>query len=483
MNGFRFVAPPGWPPPEPGWSPPPGWQPHPSWPPAPPGWEFWVAATPAESGKHVPPEPTDVPQASAAATTIPTGNTSTSEDAERPRDLDPALERLASARRDLNAVLEQIDQARRELVELNDAALLQQVGIYEYHHPLENAEQYKDALASIRQDAKDFVKNGKAILASDRFAYNNSLAQGRRMTADFSKLMLRAYNTEADNCVRAVRAGTVASAKQRLERSVESIAKLGKMMDMRVAPEYHLIRLHEIELTGDYLFKVQEEREAARAERERLREEKRAEAELQAERERLTKERDHYTIALAKLAEQGKQEEADELRQRLHTIDDAIAQNDYRIANIRAGYVYVISNIGAFGGNVVKIGMTRRLEPRDRILELGDASVPFPFDIHLLLFSEDAVALENDLHKTFADRRLNQVNLRREFFFVTPQEIRATLTEKLGNILEFNETPEATQYFQSRSGWPGLSGDDSHPARAELRRTSSPSPQVGQLPG
>jgi hypothetical protein len=129
----------------------------------------------------------------------------------------------------------------------------------------------------------------------------------------------------------------VASAKQRLDRSVETIAKLGKMMEMRVAPEYHMIRLREIELTGDYLFKVQEECEAARAERERLRVEKRAELELQAERERLEKERDHYTNAVAKLVEQGKQEQADELRDRLSAIDDAIAQNDYRIATSERG--------------------------------------------------------------------------------------------------------------------------------------------------
>lgn len=419
MNGFRFVPPPGWPPPEPGWEPPPGWQPPPTWPPTPAGWQFWVP-----DRDETPPDP------------------------------GPSTDELQERRQELETVLERIGRAKRELVELDDALLLQQVGVYEYHHPLENAEQYKAALAEVREEVKACVKSGTAILASDRFAYNNSLAQGRKMTSDFAKLMLRAYNAEADNCVRSVRAGTVASARQRLDRAVESIAKLGKMMEMRVAPEYHLIRLREIELTGDYLFKVQEEREAARAERERLREEKRAEAELQAERDRLTKEREHYTTALAKLTEQGKQEEADELRERLSTIDTAIAQNDYRIANIRAGYVYVISNIGAFGENIVKIGMTRRLEPRDRILELGDASVPFPFDIHLLHFSEDAVALENDLHKTFADRRLNQVNLRREFFFTTPQEIRAVLVEKLGAILEFNENPEAMQYYQSRPAWP-----------------------------
>lgn len=427
MNGLRFAPPPGWPSPEPGWVPPQGWQPPPAWPPAPFGWQFWVPDEPA------------------AAVT---------EEREAPAGLSEDEALRASARQELQELRRRIAQARSELVELDDAVLLQQVGIYEYHHPLESALQYKEALASIRQDVRDFVKDGNAILAAERFAYNNSLAQGRKMTADFSKLMLRTYNAEADNCVRSVRAGTVASAKQRLDRSVEAIAKLGKMMEMRVSPEYHDLRLREIELTGDYQFKVQEEREAARAERERLREEKRAEAELQAERERLEKERDHYANALAKLAEQGKDEEAGDLRDRLSAIDRAIARNDYRIANIRAGYVYVISNIGAFGDKVVKIGMTRRLEPRDRILELGDASVPFPFDTHLLHFSEDAVALENELHGIFADRRLNRVNLRREFFFITPQEVRAVLAEKLGNILEFNDSPEASRYFQSRSAWP-----------------------------
>ncbi|GLY35095.1 hypothetical protein Amsp01_011190 [Amycolatopsis sp. NBRC 101858] len=427
MNGLRFAPPPGWPLPEPGWVPPQGWQPPPAWPPAPFGWQFWVLDEPA------------------AAVT---------EERAAPAGLSEDEALRASAQQELQELRQRIARARSELVELDDAVLLQQVGIYEYHHPLESALQYKEALASIRQDVRDFVKDGNAILAAERFAYNNSLAQGRKMTADFSKLMLRTYNAEADNCVRSVRAGTVASAKQRLDRSVEAIAKLGKMMEMRVSPEYHDLRLREIELTGDYQFKVQEEREAARAERERLREEKRAEAELQAERDRLEKERDHYANALAKLAEQGKDEEAGDLRDRLSAIDRAIAQNDYRIANIRAGYVYVISNIGAFGDKVVKIGMTRRLEPRDRILELGDASVPFPFDTHLLHFSEDAVALENELHDIFADRRLNRVNLRREFFFITPQEVRAVLAEKLGTILEFNDSPEASQYFQSRSGWP-----------------------------
>src|SRR5512142_610805 len=128
--------------------------------------------------------------------------------------------------------------------------------------------------------------------------------------------------------------------------------------------------------------------------------------------------------------------------------------NDYRAANIRAGYVYVISNIGALGKNVVKIGLTRRLEPLDRIRELGDASVPFPFDVHTLYFSDDAVTLEAELHAAFAAWRVNHANLRREFFFATPEEVRDMLTEKIGNLLDYAAKPEAEQYYQSLSSWP-----------------------------
>jgi hypothetical protein len=301
---------------------------------------------------------------------------------------------------------------------------------------------------------RDMVRAGDAVLASDMFTFNNSLAKGRKMTAEFSKLMLRAYNAEADNCVRSLRAGNVVSAKKRLEASVAAIARLGAMMEMRINPDYHALRVKELELTADFLMKVQVEREEAREERERLREERRAEQELAAERARLDKEREHYLNALRALEGSDDTQAMEELNQRLADIDQAIEQNDFRAANIRAGYVYVISNRGALGPHVVKIGMTRRLEPMDRIRELGDASVPFPFDVHALFFSEDAVTVESELHRAFAERRVNLVNLRREFFFATPSEVREVLLEKLGNLLEFAEEPEATQYLQSLKSWP-----------------------------
>uniref|UniRef100_UPI000A8E548F GIY-YIG nuclease family protein n=1 Tax=Nocardioides jensenii TaxID=1843 RepID=UPI000A8E548F len=132
-------------------------------------------------------------------------------------------------------------------------------------------------------------------------------------------------------------------------------------------------------------------------------------------------------------------------------IDEEIAQADYRVANIRAGYVYVISNIGAFGEGTVKIGMTRRLDPMDRIRELGDASVPFVFDVHALFFSDDAVGVEAMLHREFAEQRLNKVNPRKEFFRVDPTAVLDALQAHKVSVLEFNTHAEAEHF---RMSWP-----------------------------
>lgn len=364
------------------------------------------------------------------------------------RDLRAEIANLQSQLRDLKE-----QTSSTGVVELDDERVLQEVGIYRYHHPLENSEEFRDRLRDLQERIKQFVLDGEAILKSDMFTFNNSLAKGRKMTSDFSKLMLRAYNSEADSCVRSLRAGNVVTAERRLEASVTSIARLGSMMEMKVNPAYHALRIEELQLTADFAMKVQEEREEAREERERLREERKVEQEIIAERERLDKERAHFANALKALQANGDDDAAAELAAKLADLDDAIAQNDFRAANIRAGYVYVISNVGAFGHNMVKIGMTRRLEPLDRVRELGDASVPFPFDVHAIYFSEDAVTLENELHHAFGEHRVNRVNERREFFFATPQQVRVVLAEKVGNLLEFTEQPESTQYLQSKKYW------------------------------
>lgn len=437
-----FNPPPGWPAPPPGWQPPKGWTPDPSWPEPPAGWQLWVEEGSEEDEDGTANESAIAEQVNAIG--------------DHPSGQDPQITSLeteiASLRKRLEAVA-----IGDEVVLLDDERVLQDVGIYRYHHPLENAVAYQDRLSQLGGRIAELVRAGGAIEKSNMFTFDNSLAKGRRMTNDLAKLMLRAYNAEADNAIRSLRLGNVVTAKKRLDASREAIAKLGSMMEMRISGEFHALRIEEIELTADWLMKKQEEREAAREERERLREEAKVAAELAAERARLDKERSHLLNALAALQSSGGADP--DLEAKLAEIDEAIAQNDYRAANVRAGYVYVISNRGAFGDNVVKIGLTRRLEPLDRVNELGDASVPFRFDVHALFFSEDAVTLEAELHQHFADRRVNVPNHRKEFFFATPAEVREALTAKVGNLLEFTEHAESTEYLQSLHYWP----EQAHP--------------------
>ena len=463
-NPLRFNPPPGWPRPPDGWQPPAGWSPDPAWPDPPDGWQLWL---PRDAGSVAEPVPGGGGEEDRDSR-IPL---STPEDGAAPHpDLDEALSRIAlleSENEALRASLALNQGDADELVELDDERVLQSVGIYRYHHPLESAASYKLRLEALRKRIVELVKAGKAIEKSNMFTFDNSLAKGRRMTNDLARLMLRAYNAESDNSIRSLRVGNVLTAKKRLEASRKAIARLGKMMEMRISEPFHALRLEEIELTADWLMKKQEEREAAREERARIREEQRVQKELAEERARLDKERAHVWNALEALRASGGEDS--ELEARLEAIDEAIAHNDYRAANIRAGYVYVISNRGAFGDNVVKIGLTRRLKPLDRIRELSGASVPFRFDVHALFFSDDAVSLERELHERFADRALNRVNSRKEFFFATPSEVLTALNERVGvgALLEFVERTEATEYLQSVRYWPKGVGGSNPPDSGE----------------
>lgn len=443
---LTFNPPPGWPQPPSGWRPPAGWAPDPTWPDPPAGWQLWVS----------PPTEQQPPASDHLQAT------------HEPAVVSPAVDassRLAFLEAENAALKSRLaDDSGASYVELNDQRVLQDVGIYRYHHPLESAAGYTELLKELEVQIVETVKAGRAIVKSNMFTFDNSLAKGRRMSDDLGKLMLRAYNAEADNSIRSLKVGNVVTAKKRLEASRTAIAKLGAMMEMHISNEFHELRISEIELTADWLMKRQEERETERENRAALREERRVERELAEERERLSKERSHLENALLALRAQGTTDF--DLEQKLQALDEAIAQNDFRAANIRAGYIYVISNRGAFGDHIVKIGLTRRLEPLERVSELSGASVPFRFDVHTLFFSEDAVTLENELHRHFADRAVNRANFRKEFFFASPAEVRQVLLEKVGNLLEFTENADSTEFLQSVGLWPTM--------------TASPGPQQVQ---
>lgn len=360
-----------------------------------------------------------------------------------------AEQELARVHAEARASEAERSQVQDEIVNLRDTANLQEYGLFDFENPAESSVALATELESVRSEIKHLVRVGGATAATSNFAFNNSAAKGRKFVNDMSKLLLRAYNAEAENCIKTVRAGNLDAARKRLSTVSTHVERLGTMIDLRITSGYHRLRLKELELASRHLQALQVEKEMERARRDELREQKKAEQELAREKERLQKERAHYLNALAALEANGDLDGAERLRAKLEDVEHAIENVDYRAANIRAGYVYVISNIGAFGPDVVKIGLTRRLDPMDRVNELGDASVPFRFDVHALFFADDAVAIETMLHQEFADQRLNKVNLRREYFKATPEQVLKALREHNVEVLEFALEPAAAEYRSS----------------------------------
>ena len=212
----------------------------------------------------------------------------------------------------------------------------------------------------------------------------------------------------------------------------------------------------------EYEYYVQKERakEEQRALREQMRQEAEERRQLEQQRKQIEKEESKYHDQIAQVTEQLAASQDDEkirqlearlaeLQQQLTSVAEK-REEIVHLQNGKAGHVYIISNIGSFGDDVFKVGMTRRLDPQDRVNELGDASVPFPFDVHSFIFSDDAVSLENQLHKTLNDRRVNKVNLRKEFFRVSLDELEE-LVNQIAPTAEFKRTILAEQYRQSLS--------------------------------
>ncbi|WP_244337354.1 DUF4041 domain-containing protein [Streptomyces seoulensis] len=354
-------------------------------------------------------------------------------------------------RKDVVDAERRLAELQARIVNADETAMLQEAGIYAYRHALHDAIAYRSRLDTLQNEIKALARAGRAVQAATDWTVNGSKREGQKMVRDFSKLMLRAYNAEADYAVRSMRPHRLSSLVDRLFKSRETIAKLGATMHIRITDEYHSARVRELELTADFLQKKEEEKEAQREARAREREEAAVQRELDRQREKLNKELGHYQAALERLRERCDAAGVAEMEAKLAEIEDALQDVDSRAANVRAGYVYVISNIGAFGDRMVKIGMTRRLEPLERVYELSGAAVPFRFDVHALIFSKDAVGLETELHRQFASKRVNQVNSRKEFFYATPAEVRNALQRCAGqHLVEFTEEPLALEWRAGR---------------------------------
>ncbi|MDO6452597.1 DUF4041 domain-containing protein [Neptunomonas phycophila] len=331
-----------------------------------------------------------------------------------------------------------------------------ELGFYKPHFDFDTSENYKEAISQVKKEQKDLISSKQAIYCNTKWAVEGSKAKGRTMTNRAIKLTARAFNNECDAAISNTRWNNVARMEQRIEKAYDAINKMNESTAVVISREYFQLKLKELRLAYEYAEKKQQEKEEQREIKQQIREE----AKLEQEKEKALKEEENYNKLLDKAKKDAEKATGDkldslkekivQLRQDLQEAHEKSERAKSMAEQTKRGHVYVISNIGSFGKDVYKIGMTRRLEPLDRVKELGDASVPFAFDVHAMIHSEDAPALECSLHRRFDQLRLNLVNARKEFFRVTLSDIEQEV-RKISPDAEFIETAQARDYRESQS--------------------------------
>ncbi len=368
------------------------------------------------------------------------------------------INELSSERKEL---LKEISKRKNEIIILDDEILMQEFGLYKPLYDFESSDIYKQNIEKNREHQKMMVKNKTAVRYFDNWTVDGSKAKGRKMTNDNIKQIIMAFNIECDNLIAKVKYNNILSIEKRIKKTFERLNKLNESNRVELTKKYLEYKLLELEMVHEYQVKKHEEKEEQKRIREEMREEAKMKKELEEAKKNTLKDISHFEKALDTLNKQLNSDnlseedlhnlkvKKEELENKINDLNKTLEDIDYRQTNQKAGYVYIISNIGAFGKDIYKIGMTRRLEPMDRVDELGDASVPFNFDVHAMIFSEDAPKLENALHKAFENKKLNMVNSRREFFNVKLEEIEKVVKDNFDKTIEFVREPKAEQYRES----------------------------------
>lgn len=356
---------------------------------------------------------------------------------------------------------EELAHLNEEIAVANDNLNLQEFGFFERQYNFSDSTKYKDRLDILRMEQKSMTKNGTAGRIVSPMLLDNSKSKGRAMQNQLIKAALRGFNGEADALLVKVSVVNIDNKIKALRKAFEQLNKMYSRNLIEITYQYLELKVEELRLAAEYELKKQEEKELLREQREKEREDKKLQAEIKAKRKQLEKDRDHFKKMVAKVTEllkEAKDDEVEELRRqlteyqdRLSELDEIEEDIDYREGHATAGYVYVISNVGSFGEDVYKIGVTRRLEPLERIRELSSASVPFQFDVHALIFSEEAFALETELHNELANYKVNKVNGRKEYFKVSFDKIKGILAAHKELTVELNEMPAAFEYRQTKA--------------------------------
>jgi hypothetical protein len=333
-------------------------------------------------------------------------------------------------------------------------------GLYKPQYDYNTSEEFKQNLEKIIDRERQAIKNESATYCPVKWEVGGSKTEGAKMTKHYSKLMLRAFNGECDAAIAKVRWNNIGNMEARIGKAFEAINKLGSTHQITVTKEYCDLKLQELRLEFELEEKLYQEKEEQRKIRDQMREEEKAQREIEKARQEAEVEEERNEKALQKAKaeiEKAKGQELERLTEKIKMLEENLQKAHElkeraisRAQLTKSGHVYIISNVGSFGDAVYKIGMTRRLEPIDRIDELGDASVPFDFDVHGMIYSENAPELENIIQKKLESKRVNLVNRRAEFFDTSIDELEAILNDLKLNV-QLTKLAEAKEYRETLS--------------------------------
>lgn len=397
---------------------------------------------------------------------------------------------LANARKEAAAAVaeghSERDRILRDAADLDNWLRLHEVGHFAPPYDFGEAVEYKQRIEENEALQAQMLKARRAAICESEWTIGGSRAEGRKVTGQILKLMLRAFNGECDALVAKVRYDNVAAFAEKLRRSWETINKLGAGFTCLITREYLDLKMDELALVHEYQERLQAEKEEQRALREQMRDEERAQREIEKAQRDAEQEEARFEKALNRARQEAQQavgakqakllEQIAELEERVREAEER-RQRAISMAQLtKAGHVYVLSNIGSFGEQVYKIGMTRRLDPQDRVDELGDASVPFPFDVHAMIRTDDAPSLERALHSLFEEHRMNKINRRKEFFRVTLEQIEQVVRNHHGEF-KLTRHAEAIEFRKSLPQASNASGMDQ-----ERRDWSMPGARPSQAP-
>ena len=296
----------------------------------------------------------------------------------------------------------------------------------QYEYDYKDSKEFNEQLTKIRKKQRIMVKNKEAVVCDTEWEINGSISQGRKLTKDICKLTLDSFDDFCDNLIIKLRYSGIQTVKEKILKKYQKINKLLISFNSEISGKYVDLKFEEANLKCKWLMKKEEEKEEIRRREQEIKEQLKLEEEINKAKEKIQYEQTQFNTEIARLQEQLANEQGNKktIMNQLKKLQDKLAKLEEkkkdvlnRQINKKAGWVYCISNPSLDG--MVKLGVTRRLNPMDRVNELGSASVPFKFGVHSIIFSEDAFKLEHDLHMAFDNYRVNKVNKQKEFFAVT----------------------------------------------------------------